>query len=264
MRSSTGSTVYYRRLSSWRHANRERIYQMSKSVYVCLIILCLVSTTAVSAKPCPETITMKTWVDEYAAGPKEQTAYLDQLRTCLKSAKNDHLSEAIDNVIVDFIASLEGVPEPSRQSFVDFTMRGLLMNAEAGFASSQFNYAVLHNAEPGSLAQKLIPQDIPTFVFWTRKAAAQGELRALFNLSTRMVDGVPEAGIPQDMPTAYTILTILEKRLPKDNDFTREAKPYILKTKAKIAGKLGKERVKQLEKEAAHFNLSILAPASTL
>lgn len=149
-------------------------------------------------------------------------------------------------------------------------MQTLEINARAGYASSQHNYAMLFNEQPGSLLTKLIKQDQMKFGLWTKMAAAQGEPRALFNLAMRMAVGLKEAGISKDLETAYILLILLEQ-LSSDPDLEMGAKnvlngiePFITQTKAKISSTLGKKRTKQLAADAAGFNYTTLAPRQEL
>lgn len=225
-------------------------------------IVWLATATVLFAAPCPEHITADSWINNFAGDKQTQLDFFARLRTCLPG--DEKKQEEVDKLAVNSLVSLESLPKEDQKSLVAFTLQALLINAKAGFPSSQHNYAALHNAEPDTLLQRLVAQNYSTFIYWTRKAAAQKEPRALFNLATRMADGEPVQGLPQDLPTAYTILAFLEHFYSKEQLLPPEMLTYIKKTREKISKKLGVNRTRQLDATITTFDFSTLAPTAQI
>ena len=207
------------------------------------------------ASPCPDHISAETWVDAFKAGQQTRADFLSQLRQCLPGSKETQ--EEIDYLAVEFLDALESIPDESQGPFAAFIALALLVNAEAGFAPSQHNYASIHNAAPGSLVQQTVPQDYATFIYWTRKAASQKEPRALFNLAVRLADSTPPEGLSQDLPTAYLILAFLQDL--KDSGLPPPALAYASETRRKISKRLGTAQTRKLDASLASFDFSSLA-----
>jgi hypothetical protein len=209
------------------------------------------------ASPCPDHISTEAWGDAFNGGRQAREDFLSQLRPCLPDSKERQ--EEIDYLAVESLNVLESVPAESQNSFADFIAQALLANAEVGFASSQHNYASIHNAAPGSVIQRTVPQDYATFIYWTRKAASQKEPRALFNLAVRLADATPPTGMTQDLPTAYLLLAFLQNL--KDCGLPPAAVAYASETKRKISKQLGPTQIPQLDASVASFDFSTLATA---
>lgn len=207
------------------------------------------------ASPCPDKISFDAWVEAFNGGQQAQQDFLSQLKRCLPGSGG--MQEDVDYLAVESLHALESIPAESQDSFADFIVQALLVNAEAGFPSSQHNYASVHNAAPGSAVQRAVPQDYATFIYWTRKAASQKEPRALFNLAARLADKTPPAGMTQDLPTAYVILAFLEHL--NGSGLPPEVAAYAVETRKRISHQLGAKRTRQLDASFASFNFSTLA-----
>ncbi len=234
------------------------------SVALVLALSVCATGEALAAAPCSTTVAGRTWIKQVTADKRTQAAYLKDLKVCVaEDAKNQN---AVDSLAVGSLQVMHKLPADYQRGAANFIMQALQLNAEAGFASSQHNLAALFNAPPRSLLSKLINQDQMKFGYWTRKAAAQGEPRALFNLAMRMDTGVPEAGIEKDPETAYKLLTILEKLKddPKNDENAKavfeQMTPAIADEKANIAKAVGDKRAAELAADAAKFDYSTLAP----
>ncbi len=220
-----------------------------------LFVFAVVSATplAFAEELCPAYIPAETWT--HALEHRDaQGQLVAQLKACLPADKK--LQQEVDDLAVDALEALDTTPAKEQKATADFVMQVLLANAEAGFPSSQHNYATAHNAEPGTLMQRLVPQDYPTFLHWTRKAAAQKEPRALFNLAARLADKAPPAGMKQDLPTAYTLFAWLEHN---GAGLPQPAIAFASRTKKEIAKQLGAGEAKKLDGGVGSFDFSRLA-----
>lgn len=246
------------RIEYFRDASREQT-KMQKRIRNWLVttslLVALSNSGALLASPCSDPISPETWFKAFAAGRQAQDDFLSQLKQCLPDSQDTQ--EEIDYLAIESLDLLESIPAESQDSLADFIARALLANAEAGFAPSQHNYASIHNAAPGSLIQRAVPQDYATFIHWTRKAASQKEPRALFNLAVRLADETPPPGVTQDLPTAYVILAFL--RNLKDSGLPPPAVAYASEARRKISKQLGPTRTRQLDASLASFDFSSLA-----
>lgn len=217
---------------------------------------------SVAAGPCPTHVTADNWPKVFDDGPKARRDFLSQLKTCLPGRPD--MQQEVDDLAVDSLDTLGAMARDEQKPLADFAVQAFRIDAEAGFASSQHNYAAVHNARPGSLIQRLVPQDYPTFIYWTRKAAAQKEPRALFNLAVRMADDKPPAGVARDFATAYTILTYLARTYDvKGYNLPPGMMTYIKQGRAKLARKLGRKEVRKLTTNVSTFDFSKLSPPIT-
>lgn len=219
------------------------------------LLVGLSSSGTLLASPCPDNVSFDTWVEAFNGGQQAQQDFMSQLKRCLPDSKD--MQEGIDYLAVESLHALESIPAERQDSFAAFIVQALLINAETGFPSSQHNYASVHNAAPGSLVQRIVPQDYATFIYWTRKAASQKEPRALFNLAVRLADETPPAEVARDLPTAYVILAFLENL--KDSGLPPEVTAYAGETKKTISKQLGPKRTRQLDASFASFDFSTLA-----
>ena len=225
-----------------------------------VFIFCHFMPTAANA--CGIDITADTWLSIINSQDNDkENAYLQQLNNC--AVNNPENQEMIDTLSVGIIQVLDRLPADKQTAFMHFSSEALKINANAGYASSQHNYAALFNAPPGSLLAKLIKQDQTTYGYWTKKAAAQSEPRALFDLAMRMAVGVPEAGIAQDQDTAYLIINWLEKHLKKaenthESAVFQQINPYLDDKKKALIQALGKKHIKALDVRANNFEPSAM------
>lgn len=222
------------------------------------LLVGLSSSGTLLASPCPGHISTAAWVEAFNGGRQAREDFLSQLKRCLPGSEERQAE--IDYVAVESLNVLESIPAESQNSFADFIAQALLVNAEAGFASSQHNYAAIHNAAPGSVIQRTVPQDYATFIYWTRKAASQKEPRALFNLAVRLADATPPAGTTRDLATAYLILAFLQNL--EDSALPPPAVAYVAETRKNISKQMGPARTAQLDASLASFDFSMLAAAS--
>lgn len=233
----------------------ERIMKRISRVFL-PAIAAMVLSGSIFAAQCPEHITAPTWENAYKGGKQTQVEFLSILKACVSGKEGMQLE--IDTLAVASLLSLPKADRGEQQPLVNFTMQALLINAQAGFPSSQHNYAAVHNADSSSLVRLFVPQDYPTFLYWTRQAAAQKEPRALFNLAVRMASNAPPEGVAQDLPTAYAILSYLE-RTPAG--LPAPVVAYVGKIRGTIADQLGDTRVHQLNAHLDSFDFSVLAAA---
>jgi hypothetical protein len=232
------------------------------SVLVFVVLFFLNAIVPVFAGNCPNHLALDSWSRSFGGGENQQFALLKTLKACLPD--NKKLQEDVDDVVTDSLMELEKKPGKfsmeAQKSLVDFNLKALLANAQAGLPASQHNYAALHNAQPGSLLQKLVPQDYALFLYWTRKAAAQGEPRAIFNLAIRLADGDEEHHLQQDLKTAFTLFSILQVRQSRKKILPVQILDIVSKGRSNIAEKLGKMEVAKIDLGIPEFRLASLAP----
>lgn len=228
---------------------------IKKSIALILISFAFIFVCSSSfAFTCDQQLTPMMIAHAFAAGTSEQNKFLNQLKPCLAHDKN--LQKQADNVIDEFLQNIQQLPPSDQQPFVNYILQILKANAESGYAPSQQGYAVVHNARPGSLIQKIVPQNYDTFIYWTRKAAAQAYPNALFNLAMRMSSKNKVTGVKYDPQTAYILLSYLQNTFVSVNEVTN----VIKQAKDQLAKQLGKMETQLLDKESQHYDFSKLAP----
>ena len=126
-------------------------------------------------------------------------AALEEVQAC--GAGDERYQEAVDTAAVYLmdVARQLRVPPASDlpQAHWDFISEILLINARAGYPSSQHNYAVIHNADPAdAMMGRHVEQNYDTFMEWSCRAAAQREPRAIFNLGDALL-GTGRVQVPQ-------------------------------------------------------------------
>jgi hypothetical protein len=238
------------------------------AIRLCIFVAMSMSAIHVAyAASCPEQlVSRETWVSKWG-NPQADAEYVSKLKGCLSW---DFLAQAdLDTLAVSTLIIVEQSPaltDIQKRGVINFVAQVLEADATAGYSSSQHNYAVLFNAQPGSLVAKTIVQDQMTFGQWTKTAAAQKEPRAMFNLAIRMAVGVPDAGIAKNPETAYTLLILMDQ-LSMNPDLTPAAKmffqgikPISEKTKKDLETILGASKAKELTAQSANFDYSSLAP----
>lgn len=219
------------------------------------LLAALLYPLAAPANDCPEHVTVEAWADALDTDRQLRNRFLVMLERCLPG--NAAMQEEIDYLAVMSLEALEALPSEHHPALADLAVRTLRANAETGFASSQHNYAAVHNARPGSLVAQTVPQDYPTFVHWTRKAASQKEPRSLFNLAVRLAAEDPPAGMARDLPTSYVILTFLENT--PDLGIPQAFAEHVRKLKQDLSKELGAARVRELAESSTTFDFSSLA-----
>jgi hypothetical protein len=196
----------------------------------------------------------------YGSGLQARAKWLDEIGSCVALTPN--LASYFDNIANLGLLSADignwSSDDASRASYIRFNADLLLVLAKNGYANSQHNIAALHNARPGSAAAKAIKQDQEIFIYWTRKAAAQGEPRAIFNLGARIARGVPSLGIAQDNDLAFKLLAHLTKMNVDTKGALEELMPAVQQETKKVSESFDATRMSLLEKQAA--NLPALAP----
>ena len=210
-----------------------------------------------AADECPEHVTVEAWADAVDTDQQVRDRFLSMLERCLPG--NSAMQEEIDYLAVMSFEALDALPAEHQPALADLAVRTLRANAQAGFASSQHNYAAAHKARPGSQVAQMVPQDHATFVHWTRKAASQKEPRSLFNLAVRLAAEPPPPGIVQDLATAYVILTFLEET--HDLGIPPAFVEHVRKLRQDVSKQLGPARVKALTESSEAFDFSSLASA---
>ena len=236
-----------------------------------LLALCCLLAPEAFAISCETVLSDTEWHSKSRAREAAQQVYLEEMKDCLTGdARGQAL---IDSSATSAIGMMEmnrslmspgpALPAPGIMRFV---VRTLEINANHGNASSQYHYASLFNARPGSMPARLVPQSQEKFSFWTRAAAAQREPRALFELAVRMADGAPEAGIEKDIETAYKLLVNLQ-RLGRHyspatyvGEVWRNTESIMTQTRARLAAELGESRAKTAATQAPGFNYISLTP----
>lgn len=221
------------------------------------ILIALLFTQSAMAKPCEYDFTMENWLNSFDSSPAKQKAMLDMFSSCL--ANDPDAQERVDYLVVESLTLLQKLDKPIQKAFMDYNLKILLMNAQAGFASSQHNYASLHNANPASLEFKLVPQSQKTFIYWTKMAASQAEPRALFNLAVRYADTNPPAGLKYDPAMAYRLFLLLNRDYG-ENPNMGALLEYSKKEMERLKPILGEKTAHRIKKSLSSFDYGFLAP----
>lgn len=206
---------------------------------------------------CDEIITLEGWA--LALKSDKQDKYLGEVKQCLDGdAINQAQADALNLKILDNLDKVSEALATPRATTAAFLKRSLLVAAESGYPSSQHNYATIHNMDSRLPAADLFAEDQEAFILWTRKAAAQKEPRAMFNLAVRLLP-VPNSPLPPDTRTAYILLQQiqaevgpLKARLVFGNHLNK------LLNDARTA--LGPDKVSEAEAARASFDFASLAP----
>lgn len=185
---------------------------------------------------------------------KEQTHYLEIVEKCV--SESELLQEFLDNLTSTLLLNMPK-DKPLKDKFADLTVKLLYLNAKVGFAPSQHNFAAIHNVDPNSKVF-LVPQNYKTFMLWTRKAAAQGEPRALFNLAMRYAIGDERVNLSKDPVMAYKLLAVIAQMNDKLQGKLGPIMSHVNKYKAKIKSEIGAEKARKISKEVDDFDLSSL------
>lgn len=215
---------------------------------------------AALAGTCPGVdLAVRTWIGlvEGAADPRSD--YLAKLRSCVVT--RPELRARVDYVAVDSLDALDAVPERSRGRWTEFVADVLRLNANAGEAASQHNLAGMYNAKPGSKLAMAFKQDYGRFIYWTRRAASQGEPRALFSLAVRLAGDGASGGVQQDPALAYQAFLALDPMIVRYQPQLDQLRPVVESAKRKLEEELGDERTRDLRTSASTFVLAALAPA---
>ncbi len=122
-----------------------------------MLVFSLATTTVSFAASCAVDVAPETWATKLSADEQVQKAYLVALKKCLSGDGRNQA--AIDTLAVTSLSELDKLPTDKQLRAIRLVMKALEINAKAGYASSQHNYAVLFNAPPGSLLSKLVKQD---------------------------------------------------------------------------------------------------------
>ena len=181
----------------------------------------------------------------------EQGAYLETLGRCLagqseRQATTDALMVSVLNMLPQVATATQARP----QQVADFVRDTLKVAAESGNPSSQHNFASLHNVDPKGPLASLYPVDEPTFLLWSRKAAAHREPRAMFNLAVRQIP---------DAATGYILLRHIRKDI--DDGSIRDAfGPVLAEQTDKLRAVLGPDGTAEAEGRVAGFDFASLEP----
>ena len=218
----------------------------------------------VQAEPCKVKNDPSAWVDALGTPFEAQRDYLVALKHCLDA--DPEMQAYTDEQWLMFYQGLEhddSLTASQKEGMTRWLTLILMQNAAAGYASSQHNLAVTFNAPADSLLAKAMPQDMEKFIYWTRKAAAQKEPRALFNLSMRYLYGLPEAGVPQDTEMAYVLLKgalvevdKLEGKDSRTDEMHAAYKPFA----DKMCKALNPAKCAELASLVSEFNFGVLDP----
>ncbi len=226
----------------------------------CFIVL--VAGVAV-ASPCTEKPGIDDWTRTYISGLHARSKVLAEICQCIQAMPDTRLHfDNIANLGLKISGMSSDASLQQREGFARFNADLLWVLANSGFALSQHNLATLHNAESGTIAQTAIRQDQLIFIFWTRKAAAQGEPRALFNLSMRLSRGVPAIAFAQDPALAYQLLFYLTKINSELGGALGSMMPAVLQEMQKLSVGPGRTQVLAVEKNDIDF--AELAPKTPL
>lgn len=218
------------------------------------------ASTSEAADLCLEEITPARWMVQSNEDAQKIGAYLVRLRQC-ETGRPD-IQEAADALSVKFIMSLERIPiDDGTRRLAAFIEKVLLTTATAGDASAQHNYATLHWANPKGHVAQMVRQDEKIFLHWTRKAAAQQEPRAMFNLAIRMMSENPPPGVKRDDITAYFLLRLAQDAV-EENVEQQIFGPHLKEALLTLRDRFGREKILELEDRLYDFDTSAVAPDS--
>ncbi len=226
----------------------------------CLCIATFIGAPGSSRGDCPGVdLVVRTWVGLVEEAADARNEYLAKLGSCV--LKMPELRARVDYVAVDALEALDAVPEGSRGRWTEFVADVLRLNANAGEAASQHNLAGMYNAKPGSELAVAFKQDYGRFIYWTRRAASQGEPRALFNLAVRLAGDGASGGVQPDPALAYQVFLALDPMIVRYKPQLDQLRPWVESAKQKLEKKLGEERTRDLRTSASTLSLAALAPA---
>ncbi len=183
------------------------MYAINRLFFIVVCFVLVGSTSGVASAQakngCSVEVSLEAWGKIVNATELETVVdYYRQLEKCLPVDRV--LQSKVDDTAIIFINNMEMLKEGAPRESVSLIIeKFLLLNASVGNPSSQHNYAALHNARPGGLLSRLFKQDYAIFSYWTRRAAAQGEPRSVYNLAIRMVSDKQVGGIPLTPEIAY-------------------------------------------------------------
>lgn len=213
-----------------------------------------------AADLCLEEITPARWVILSSEDAQKIDTYLARLGQC--EIGRPDVQKAADALSVKAIMSLERIPiDDEMLQLAAFIEKVLLVTATAGDASAQHNYATLHWANPEGHVAQMIRQDEEVFLHWTRKAAAQEEPRAMFNLAIRMMSEDPSPGVKRDDATAYLLLRLAQDAVEEDVE-QQIFGPHLKETLLTLRDRLGRAKILELEDRLYDFDTSTVAPDS--
>lgn len=220
----------------------------------------LLAAAPVQAKKCAIELSVDNWLRSFDTDPHLQQPMLDRLASCLP--QDPAARELVDYLATRSLDAADVLEEDARVSFVEYNVEVLHLNALAGHPSSQHNYAVVHNAEPGTLIYQIVPQDQKVFVYWTRKAASQGEPRAVFNLAARMGRDNPPQGIDYNPALAYTLLALLKDTYEHDPSFPKDMMEFIVAEVMRLADVIDTGQRDDAARALKKFDFAMLAPTA--
>ncbi len=211
-----------------------------------------------AAITCKDVVDLSFWASALKGG--RQDAYLSKLKQCLPGDRA--LQAEADELFLTIMGAVQrvsGALSVTPASTAAFLKQGLLVAAEAGFPSSQHNYATMHNMDPRQPEIAYFPVDQDVFLLWTRKAAAQKEPRAMFNLAARLLPS-PQSPMAPDPQTAYILLKQITVEVP-DAELRRQVfGPFLDKQLEAAITTMGPDKVLVAEAARAGFDFTSLAP----
>ena len=206
------------------------------------------------ATPCTDKFGIDEWAEKYREGLRARSGVLSDIRSCVSVTPG--AAERLGLVALTGLKVANAAQELSdeqRVNFLRFNANLLWVLAEGNDPTAQHNLAVLHNAQAGTLEQRAIKQSQSIFMYWTRRAASQGEPHAMFNLAMRLSRGVPAIGVVQNLPEAYKLFHHLEQINTQTGGALKHLLPAALEEKKRLTVALGPSGSVQLGRELIDF-----------
>jgi hypothetical protein len=208
----------------------------------------------------PDAIDIVAWQSLIEKPRSDWSDYFATVKACV--ANSAAYRSALDTAAVGFMVSyrLVRVAPSLRQAWRDFVAQILLINAEAGFASSQHNYAVLHNAAAGDPMRQYVEQSYQTFMLWSCRAAEQKYPRAIFNVALRAAEDAAEDKIPYVVQNPRIAYHLLKRALANCRIYPELAntRPFVESALKRVKQRLTPREIKQLDRERDTFDFSTL------
>lgn len=239
------------------------LHQMTQMFKVFATISIVFYMAGAQATPCTEKFGIDEWAEKYREGLRARSGVLSDIRSCVgvtPGAAGRLGVVALTGLKVANAA--QELTDEQRMNFIRFNANLLWVLAEGNDPTAQHNLAVLHNAQAGTFAQRAIKQDQSIFMYWTRRAASQGEPQAIFNLAMRLSRGAPAIGVAQNLPEAYTLFHHLEQINSQSGGAIQHLLPAALEEKKRLTAALGPSGSVHLGSEVVDFTR--LAPTVAL
>lgn len=206
---------------------------------------------------CTQVVSVAMWAA--ALKQRDEATYLGMLKRCVAGHQDrQYAANAMSVIFLDSLGELADKLKVSRQDAAVFIRDTVRVSAEAGYAPAQHNYAALYNVDPKGPTADVYPVDMDAFLYWTKKAAARKEPRAMFNLAMRLIPN-DRSPLPADPATAYILLRQIQQDVPAGT-IAQVFGPVLDEQLAIVRAHLGETQAAAAEARRAGFDFMALEP----